>query len=211
MGVRPLLLRISFEPSSMTRRPPPGISPHHELHVQTRLASQAIGLEGLRREEGAGRPAPLLTFRPVGVGGERPAPIKTSGPRALALRWSGGLPARACGLRSSAPSRRRFRNHRRISEAQAPKHIPRSPSSSVYIHHEPRILIPAPQNGGLTLSDRRGLAIARRLRQACSDGVACLANVRTSSGTFFKAARGPSHGRRSVARKSPHGFVILEG
>src|SRR5215207_1160978 len=107
----------------------------------TRLASQAVGLEGLG-QEGAGRPAPCADLLAVGVGGERPAPIKHPGPCTGApLVWR--LARRACGLRSSAPLRRRFRNHRRISEAHARKHIPRPPSSSVYIHYEPQNLSPA--------------------------------------------------------------------
>ena len=81
-GMRgPLLLRISFEPSSITRRPPPGISPLHELHVQTGLASQAIGLEGLgRRSRAFGLRPEDLSDHNAGYGTQRTPCSVASGP-----------------------------------------------------------------------------------------------------------------------------------
>ena len=123
--------------------PDPGDKSASWLHVQTRLASQAVGLEGLRQRRGAGRPAPLLTFRPVGVGGERPAP-STSGPQCTGapLVWRPARKGLRTAILGSCTETRPCSEPRPISEARRTKHILQRPSSSAYIHYEPENLSP---------------------------------------------------------------------
>ena len=157
-----------------------------KLHVQTRLAPQAIGLEGLRQRRGAGRPAPLLTFRPVGVGGERPAP-STSGPQCTGapLVWRPARKGLRTAILGSCTETRPCSEPRPISEARAPKHIPRRRSSSAYIHYEPTKLIPAAQ--------RRGSRARFGVRPSGSDAMCARADCAIS----FKRTRAPPTQRSS--------------
>ena len=124
---------------------PPPVGGDKERAQQTRLASQAIGLEGLRREEGSGAPCAFADL-PAGWSRRRaPRSVNIRAPCTGApLVWRPARKGLRTAILGSCTETRPCSEPRPISEAHGRKHIPRPPSSSAYIHYEPQKLIPAP-------------------------------------------------------------------